>query len=157
MEKLRWFMIQYKIRTANKSDMKELIQLCKDHAEYEKSEYTIESKGEKLGELIFNDNPKIQCLVAEMNSRLIGYATYMKQYSTWDASFYMYLDCLYLCSEERNTGIGRKIMLRIFEEAKEKNCICVQWQTPGFNKDAIGFYNHLGAVSKDKKRFFYNL
>jgi hypothetical protein len=30
----------------------------------------------------------------------------------------------------------------------------VQWQTPAWNEGAIRFYDRIGAVSKEKLRFF---
>ena len=66
----------------------------------------------------------------------------------------MYLDCIFLRPETRGQGIGKKLMQRVAAKARGENCINVQWQTPVFNTNAIKFYNHLGAESKHKLRFF---
>ena len=63
---------------------------------------------------------------------------------------------IFYTKSDTGQGIGKKLMQRIAVRAKEENCINVQWQTPVFNTNAINFYNHLGAESKDKLRFFLN-
>jgi L-amino acid N-acyltransferase YncA len=46
------------------------------------------------------------CLVVEWNHKLAGYASYTKQFSTWDAFYYIYMDCLFLTEKSRGFGIG---------------------------------------------------
>ena len=55
----------------------------------------------------------------------------------------------------RGKGLGKEVMVHIWTFAKAENCINIQWQTPDFNEQAIGFYKKLGAVSKTKERFFW--
>ena len=78
----------------------------------------------------------------------------MKQFSTWDANFYIYMDCLFLTEESRGYGIGEKMMNVIKEEAEKLNCNLIQWQTPDFNTRAIKFYDRIGGISKTKERYF---
>lgn len=80
--------------------------------------------------------------------------TFMKQFSTWDAAFYLYLNCLYFEPKARGLGLGKQVMEYIWVFAKAENCFQVQWQTPDFNENAIGFYKKVGAISKNKERFF---
>jgi GNAT superfamily N-acetyltransferase len=96
-------------------------------------------------------------LVVEKENTLIGYATFMKQFSTWDADFYIYLDCLYLKETSRGKGLGKIIMEMIKEYSKVENCTHIQWQTPNFNKKAIQFYLKIGATAKTKERFFLTI
>lgn len=81
----------------------------------------------------------------------------MKQFSTWDAAFYVYMDCLYLLDEWRGFGMGESLIEKIKEESKKLDCSLIQWQTPNFNTRAIKFYNRIGAYSKTKERFFLNV
>ena len=146
------------IRFILENELTELVDLCAKHAEYERSDYEQNSK--KINDLkkaIFSKEPKIYCLVAEIDDKIIGYATYMLQYSTWDASDYVYLDCLFLEETARGKNIGQKIMKRVKEEALNLGIHLIQWQTPNFNSGAIAFYKRLGAVSKKKERFFWKL
>ncbi len=141
------------IRFVQKRDLKELIHLCELHAIFEKSEYNAKSKEGKLDTYLFSDNPTLYCLVVEKDKKLIGYATLIRQFSTWDADFYIYMDCLFMTEESRGFGIGEKLIERIMEEGRKLGCSHIQWQTPDFNKRAIKFYDRIGAVGKSKERY----
>jgi len=143
-----------KIRFVQKKDLPELVNLCKQHAIFEKADYIPERKKELLNTYLFSDNPSLFCLVVEQTDRLIGYATYMKQFSTWDAGHYIYMDCLFMTEESRGFGIGEQLIHKIKEEAQALDCSLIQWQTPKFNKRAMKFYERIGALGKLKVRYF---
>ncbi len=142
------------IRRAEERDIDQLLVLCALHAAYEKSEYDSSGKRGKLFRQLFEISD-LQCLVVENKKELIGYATFIKQFSTWDADHYIYLDCLYLKEELRGQGIGTKLMELVKAYAEKEGCFQVQWQTPDFNRNAIKFYKKMGALSKSKERFFW--
>lgn len=144
------------IRRVEERDMDQLIDLCALHAVYEKSEYDRLNKKDRLHNQLFTMKDSLQCIVAESQGKLLGYVTFIKQYSTWDADHYVYLDCIYLKEESRGQGIGSKLMQLVKAYAEQQNCFQVQWQTPDFNHKAIKFYHNLGAVSKTKERFFWS-
>ncbi|VAX37002.1 hypothetical protein MNBD_UNCLBAC01-1449 [hydrothermal vent metagenome] len=141
------------IRFAKKTDIKQIIELCEAHAIFEKSSYSSENKAKLLEEHLFHSTNKVECIVVEKGRYLVGYATFMKQFSTWDANHYIYLDCLFLKESVRGQNIGHKIMCEIKEYANIQNCKIIQWQTPVFNEKAIKFYEKNGAISKTKERF----
>ncbi|MEL7145590.1 MAG: GNAT family N-acetyltransferase [Bacteroidota bacterium] len=145
----------YHIRFAVQEDMAQIMELCAAHAAYEQSAYDAEGKEDHLADALFGKKPLLHCLVAEKEGVLMGYATYMYQYSTWDACQYVYMDCLYLHDRYRSQGIGKALMLRIKEEAGTAGCHLIQWQTPDFNEGAIRFYKRMGAYAKSKERFFW--
>ncbi|MFD0862006.1 GNAT family N-acetyltransferase [Sungkyunkwania multivorans] len=145
------------IRFATKEDILQIVELCEAHADYEKAVYDAEGKVQLLGKALFGPSPKFFCLVADKEGTLVGYATYMKQFSTWDAAAYVYMDCLYLKEYVRGLGIGAKFIDRIRDEGKKIGCDTMQWQTPTFNVRAINFYERLGAHSKTKERFFLDI
>jgi len=142
------------IRNAKPGDIQEIIRLCIDHADFEKCVYSEVDKAEKLASVLFGKSPKLYCLLAEHEGTIIGYATYMLQYSTWDAGEYIYMDCLYLDEQFRGHNIGKNLINEIKAFGKSQNISHIQWQTPEFNTRAIKFYNRLGSSSKSKERFF---
>lgn len=147
-------MTDFNIRPVRKSEIEQVLLLCEAHAAYEKLLFSRNGQEKRLEKDLFLDDPSLFCLVVEHNSKLIAYATYMKQYATWDAGFYMYLDCLFVIESHRNKGIGEQLMSRIQSETESHNCSLIQWQTPTFNTRAIKFYKRIGASSKSKERFF---
>ncbi|MEP1095160.1 MAG: GNAT family N-acetyltransferase [Cyclobacteriaceae bacterium] len=150
-------MANHVIRNVCKSDIDQLIELCRQHAEYEKNDYDSNGKFIRLAALLFCDRPPLKCMVAEAEDGLIGYVTFMKQFSTWDAAYYVYMDCLFLNENARGKGIGKELMNEVVQYAKTEYCGEVQWHTPTFNTDAIRFYRNYGAFSKEKERFFLAL
>lgn len=146
-----------RIRFAEEKDMNAIIDLCKAHAQYEKSSFMEENKKELLSEYILDPDSNIQCLIAESDTEIMGYATFFKQFSTWDAGYYMYVDCLFLKENARGNGTGKQIMELIRAFSKEEDCPVIQWQTPSFNTRAIKFYSQFGAERKNKERFFWKV
>lgn len=142
------------IRFATLNDLDQIIDLCELHAIFEKSEYDKTGKKEALQKQLFAEDPPLYCLVVEKNGNLLGYATYMKQFSTWDASFYIYMDCLFMKEEARGKRLGEMLVRRIQGEANKLSCSLIQWQTPKFNTRAIKFYERIGASALSKERFF---
>ncbi len=143
-----------KIRPAKPQDIEIIVELCNAHSEFEQVKYNTFGKSEKLENALFSESPKLNCILAEIDGQVVGYVTYMKQFSTWEAEEYVYLDCLFLIEKARNMGIGELLMSKIQERAEELGCTLIQWQTPIFNKRAINFYKRIGAYSKSKERFF---
>lgn len=146
----------YQIRKAKPSDIEEIITLCAEHAAYEKAEYLAKGKADKLSSFLFSDSPTLFCLLAENETGILGYATFMKEFSTLDAAFYLHMDCLFLRPKARNLSIGEQIMKEIAKQAIAMDCHQIQWQTPEFNTKALKFYHRIGAVSKLKYRLFLN-
>lgn len=146
--------MNYIIRPCEEKDLPDLVNLCKAHAEYEKSEYSVDGKEDGLREGIFGKSKRLHVWIVEVKGKAEGFTSFSFDFSTWDASSFLYMDCLYLNEICRGKGIGTEIMNRIRQVAKEKNCVNIQWQTPEFNAMAIRFYVGLGSVGKQKMRFF---
>jgi len=146
-----------KIRFAEKNDISNIVELCELHAIYEQSKFDKTNKITLLSKHLFHSRGVLECLVVEEDKEIIGYATFMKQFSTWDASFYLYLDCLFFLDTAREKGLGTLLMQEVKSYAKKENCTHIQWQTPNFNKKAIKFYKKIGAFAKNKERFFWEV
>ena len=148
-------MNKHTTRFAKPEEINRIIELCAAHAAFERTEYDAAGKAKQLAKDLFSASPKLYCLVAENKSgEIVGYATYMKQYATWDAGEYIYMDCLFVDESHRCQGIGEHLVNRIKAEGKKLNCSLIQWQTPAFNTRAIKFYKRIGAYGKSKERFF---
>lgn len=62
---------------------------------------------------------------------------------------------MHLTEQTRGQGIGLKLMQKLNVFAKENMINSIQWQTPKDNLSAIEFYLKLGAIKKEKQRFFW--
>jgi len=144
--------MEYCIRVAAGKDQEPILFLMKEHALFEGHELELSKQHQQLGNL---DTLPVTIFVVESNNKLHGYMSMIKQFSTWDMDWYLYLDCLYLTEETRRQGIGLKLMQELKVFAKENMINTIQWQTPKDNFTAIAFYQKLNAVNKEKQRFFW--
>lgn len=146
--------MKYQIRLASKQDYKSIIKLMKAHAEFEGHQFKLTIKHKSLLEL--NTLP-ITIFLVEADNEILGYLSVVKQFSTWDMDWYLYLDCLYLVDKIRGYGLGKDLMQQVKIFAKKQSISKVEWQTPKSNLPAISFYRKLGALSKEKQRFFWHV
>ncbi len=146
-------MSNYLIREIKEKELDELMLLIGEHAAYEKADFTSEGKKERLKTELFKTGSQLHCWVVEIDQIVQGFCSFTFDYSTWDAAYFIYMDCLYIRSSFRGLGIGSVILDKLKKLAIEKECVNVQWQTPDFNAPAIKFYKKNGATSKDKVRF----
>lgn len=145
--------LTYQIRPCLPSDLDKLMILIEKHAEFEKAAFSKEGKQDRLKLALFAENAPLNCVVAEVDGQVIGYATYTFDYSTWDAGWFIYMDCLYLEDDYRSYGIGQVILEEVKAAGAARGCLNMQWQTPVFNERAIKFYKRIGGIGKDKVRF----
>ena len=145
--------MEYLIREGQERDLDKIVVLCQKHAEYEKASYNPHGKKDSLRQALFSKPTQLNCLVVVVAEKVIGYATYTFDYSTWDAQRFIYLDCLYLEDAYRGMGIGEALMEKVKAVGQANRCINLQWQTPDFNVKAIKFYRRIGGIGKEKVRF----
>lgn len=146
---------QHAIRWARPSDLEQIVELCAEHAIFERAAYSREGKAELLARHLFAPQPRAWCLVADAPSGgLAGYATFTREFSTWDAAEFVHVDCLYLRAGARNRQLGWLFGKRIASETLALGIDAMQFQTPPFNESAIRIYAAMGAHRKDKVRFY---
>ena len=145
---------EFHIREIEPTDLARICTLCAEHAAYEGSVYSFDGKEQALHKLLFGEPKQIYGLVALINGFIVGYATYTIDFSTWEARPYLHLDCLYLIQEARGRGVGKALIQQVANMGLLHGCTQMQWQTPVENRNAIEFYQHLGALGLEKVRFF---
>ncbi len=147
----------YCIRPISNADLVAVRCLIHEHARFEQTTKDVTCPVDSLRDLLFCESPQLFGLVVEQLNEIVGYATFAIQVSTWQASRYLYLDCLFLKPGNRGHGIGRTLMNRVCDAAKRFDCDEIQLQTPAFNETAIGFYKRLGAEGAEKFRFVWRV
>ena len=146
-------MSNYLIREIRENDLDELMLLISEHTAYENADFISDGKKERLKTELFETGCQLQCWVVEIDQVVQGFCSFTFDYSTWDAAYFIYMDCLYIRSQFRGLGIGSAVLGKLKKLANEKWCVNVQWHTPDFNAPAIKFYKKNGALSKNKVRF----
>lgn len=141
------------VRGATPADLDAIVVLCDEHAAFERAELRAEHVRGSLGRFLFAERPRAWCLLAEAGGEIAGYATYSREFSTWNAAEFLSMDCLYVRAGHRNSGIGLELMRAVGNAAASLGCEFIEWQTPDWNTAAMRFYDRLGATGKAKMRY----
>ena len=146
-----------RIRPVVRADIDDLVELCREHAQYERAPYDPDGKQGRLTEALFGDAPTVTAWVAETDAGIIGYATATIEFSTWSCRKYAHMDCLFVRDGMRGQGVGARLLEQVLEYARRTGLHQVQWQTPSWNVTAARFYARAGAISAEKLRFTIDL
>lgn len=144
------------IREAQPGDLDALLGLCRAHAEYERAPIAFDGWTQRQHAAMFHSQPRLRCLVVGSGTRVEGYATFTRDFSTWRAAEYLHVDCVYVSEGSRGRGMGAALMGAIAREAAGLGITHLEWQTPSWNLPAVRFYERLGAMAVPKVRFAWN-
>ena len=134
------------LRDGRKEDLPQALQLIKELAEFEREPQEVEITVEELEKDGFGEKPIYDFFVAEdtEQNKVVGLALYFYSYSTWKGKC-IYLEDLIVTETYRGKGIGKQLLDRIIQKAKEEDARRVVWQALDWNTPAIEFYKSLGA------------
>jgi GNAT superfamily N-acetyltransferase len=96
---------------------------------------------------LMNNEQKMFGFVAENENGVIGFTHCLFRPSTWTETDYCYLEDLFVDPNLRTRGIGRALISRVIDLAKEKKSKRVYWTTQKFNKTARVLYDSITSVS----------
>ncbi|MFT6828086.1 MAG: GNAT superfamily N-acetyltransferase [Roseivirga sp.] len=133
-----------KIRKGNKEDLSQILELIKELAEYEKAPEQVNNSVARMEEDGFGEKPIFEFFVAEEGQDIVGTAIFYYRYSTWKGKA-IYLEDLIVREAKRGSGIGKKLLDAIVNEAKRVDARQVMWQVLDWNEPAINFYKKLGT------------
>ena len=134
-----------RIRPGDLPDVPVIAELIRGLARYEKLEHEVRTTEEKLTDTLFGERRYAETLIAEEDGEPLGFALFFHSYSTFLAQPGIYLEDLFVKPEHRGRGVGRALLERLAQVAVERGCGRLEWAVLDWNKDAIGFYERLGA------------
>ena len=122
-----------------------IAELIRGLARYEHLEGEVSMTEARLEATLFGTTPYAETLIAEADGKAVGFALFFHNYSTFLAKPGIYLEDLFVLETQRGAGIGKKLLARLAAIAVERDCGRLEWAVLDWNKDAIGFYERLGA------------
>lgn len=137
------------VRKARKDDMKAVLGLIRELAEFEKEPEAVEITEPQLIEAGFGPEPQFNCFLALVNTEIVGMALVYFRFSTWKGRT-VHLEDLIVKQHMRGRGIGKALYSRVLEFGYEHGVKRVQWEVLNWNTPAVAFYEASGAtVMKD--------
>jgi GNAT superfamily N-acetyltransferase len=143
-----------RIRKARKTDAKEILRLIIELAKFEKLQPPGKAEQRRLISDAFSKNPPFRIILAFDGKEAIGYAFYFFTYSTFLAKPTLYLEDIYVSEKSRGTGAGKILMNELISIAKKNKCGRLEWIVLDWNKNAIDFYDRLGAKHMNNWNFY---
>lgn len=155
----------YTLRAATPADAAAIVDLIRELAVFEKLEHLVRITPEMLSKQLFGPRPAAEAIVAEAPAaaahgdagaatptRVVAFALYFTNFSTFLGQPGLYLEDLYVQPEYRQQGLGKALLKRLAQTAVQRGCGRFEWSVLDWNVDAIGFYRRMGATLMDDWR-----
>jgi GNAT superfamily N-acetyltransferase len=118
-------------------------------ARYEREPAAVVNSPEVLRAQLAGARPPFECLLAEHDGAVRGFALFFPTYSTWLGKPGMWLEDLFVLEAYRRRGIGRALLAGVAQLAVARGCERLEWAVLDWNTPARAFYRRLGAEARD--------
>jgi GNAT superfamily N-acetyltransferase len=135
------------IRFARPEDVPTIAELILALAEYERLAHEVVLREEDLREHLFGPERRAEVLLAEEGGKVVGFALFFHNFSTFLGRPGLYLEDLFVRPEHRGRGHGKALLARLAEIAVARGCGRFEWSVLDWNSPAIAFYESIGAVA----------
>ncbi|WP_299207054.1 GNAT family N-acetyltransferase [uncultured Tateyamaria sp.] len=99
-------------------------------------------------ERLLGDDPQdYNCLVAELDGKLVGLTHFLFHRHGWKVENVCYLQDLYADPTVRGRGIGRALIEGVYAAADAAGAPSVYWLTQDVNTEARQLYDRIGTLS----------
>lgn len=144
----------FTLRAAELRDVVPIVGLIRELAEFENLTHLLQVTPEKLRPHLFGEKPVAEAMVAELpdgavaegESRVVAFALFLTNFSTFLAQPGLYLEDLFVKPAHRGAGIGQALLERLARLAVERDCGRFEWSVLDWNANAIRFYERMGAT-----------
>jgi GNAT superfamily N-acetyltransferase len=135
-----------KIRPAEEKDVDAIFELILGLAIYEKLTDRVSGNSDLLRSHLFGERPYAEAIVAELDNRVVGFALFFYNYSTFLTQPGIHLEDVFVLPEYRRQGVGKALMTAVAKIAHDRGCGRLEWSVLDWNQNAIEFYQSLGAM-----------
>lgn len=97
---------------------------------------------------LFGPDPALTALLAELDGKPAGYATYHRAYDASYAARGLYMVDLFVAKQARRRGVARALVAAVAAAAKAEGASYLWWAVKAWNQEALEFYRSLGAIEE---------
>ena len=141
--------MSFTIREAHSEDCQTIARFIRLIAEYEKMSDEVIWDYDTLYQQLFVEK-RAEVLLGEENGKVVGFALYFHNFSTFVGRKGLYLEDLYILKECRGKGYGKAFFRRLCQIATERHCGRMEWVCLNWNQPSIDFYTSLGAFGMNE-------
>src|SRR5438067_1435306 len=134
------------IRPAAAADVPTIARLIRDLAEYERLAHAVTFDESRLHEYLFGARRYAEVLLAEDGGRVVGFALFFHNFSTFRGQPGIYLEDLFVEPGARGRGHGKALLRALAKLAVQRDCGRLEWAVLNWNEPSIDFYRALGAT-----------
>lgn len=138
------------IRFATIADVPLILQFINELAEYEQLLHEVVATEELLQETLFGEQAHAEVIIGYLGNKAVSFALFFHNFSTFLGRAGIYLEDLYVRPEARGQGVGKTMLAYLAKLAKDRQCGRLEWWVLDWNKNAIEFYECLGAKAMDE-------
>ena len=136
----------YTLRSANAADLPALVGLIHELAAFEELTHLVVVTPESLQPHLFGERPTAEAVVAEVAGRVVAFALFFTNFSTFLGRPGLYLEDLNVQPAHRGTGLGKALLQHLAQLALARGCGRFEWSVLDWNQRAIRFYQQMGAT-----------
>ena len=137
--------LDFTIRQAVIDDVPHIFGLIEALAAYEKLSHQVTGTVEQLQEHLFGSRIYAEAIVVESENKIVGFALFFSNYSTFLTKPGIYLEDLFVLPEYRRRGMGKAMLSYLKELAIARDAGRLEWSVLDWNESAIAFYQSMGA------------
>ncbi len=138
------------IRPATVHDAALLTTMIRELAEFERLSHELGATEEGILRDGFGQRPKFRAVIAEWEGEPVGYALFFEFFSSFQGRAGLFLDDIFVRPAFRKHGVGKALIAHVAGIAWKEKYFCMRWEVLDWNKQAIDFYNNLGAAFLDE-------
>ena len=137
--------VNFTIRPACESDVRDLMKMIRELAQFETLEHELEATETSLRDWLFGGHPAAAALIATVDGVRAGYAVYFHTFSSFAGRPGIFLEDVYVRPQFRRRGLGSALLKEVGRIGAERGCGRFEWIALRWNQTALKFYQSLGA------------